>query len=267
MKTKKLVLILLALGLAACSPAASAAPTETLPPTNTLAPAATLEQPTPAPFLLSYAFPERIDPAKRYLFYLHGKIIEDQGIPAVSPDYGAYEYQAILEKLNSYGFVVISEQRAKNTDPAVYARRVAEQVTTLLNAGVPAANITVVGASKGALITVYAAHFLANKDLSFAILAVCNPEAFDAFKRDQAFLYGNILSLYDSADVYAGSCQDLYAFSEGKGIARHEEMVLHLGAGHGILYQPLDEWIIPVIRFASASATNSNYFYRSVLQL
>ena len=39
-------------------------------------------------FLSQYFFPTSIDPAKRYLFYLHGKIIEDQGIPAVSPDYG-----------------------------------------------------------------------------------------------------------------------------------------------------------------------------------
>ena len=27
-----------------------------------------------------YAFPSSIDPAGKYLFYLHGKIIEDQGI-------------------------------------------------------------------------------------------------------------------------------------------------------------------------------------------
>src|SRR4030067_991612 len=50
-------------------------------------------------FLTQYAFRTSIDPTKRYMFYLHGKVIEDQGIPAVSPEYGKYEYEAILEKL------------------------------------------------------------------------------------------------------------------------------------------------------------------------
>ena len=42
------------------------------------------------------AFPDVIDPAKRYMFYLHGKILEDQGIPAVSPEFGEYQYKEIL---------------------------------------------------------------------------------------------------------------------------------------------------------------------------
>jgi hypothetical protein len=46
---------------------------------------------------------------KRDLFYLHGNIIEDQGIPAISPEYGEYQYQAILDQLSGYGFEIISE--------------------------------------------------------------------------------------------------------------------------------------------------------------
>lgn len=74
-------------------------------------------------FLTQYVFPTSVDPAKRYMFYLHGKIIEDQGIPAVSPEYGTYEYEAILAKLASFGFTVISEQRTKDTDGMKYADR------------------------------------------------------------------------------------------------------------------------------------------------
>ena len=73
-----------------------------------------------------YEFPDSIDPAKQYLFYLHGKIIEDQGIPAVSPDYGEYEYEAILERLSGFGFVVVSEQRPKNADGVKYAKKTTE---------------------------------------------------------------------------------------------------------------------------------------------
>ncbi len=102
-------------------------------PTITLLPSVT---PPSIPDLSAYAFPVSIDPSKQYLFYLHGKIIEDQGIPAISPDYGEYEYEAILEKLASYEFVVISEQRPKNTDGMEYANKVVKQVTELLKAGV-----------------------------------------------------------------------------------------------------------------------------------
>ncbi len=105
---------------------------------------------TPTSELAAYAFPVSIDLSQKYLFYFHGKIIEDQGIHAVSPDFGEYEYDAILEKLSGYGFVVISEQRSINADGMKYAERVVGQVAELLKAGVPAKNITVIGASKGA---------------------------------------------------------------------------------------------------------------------
>jgi len=54
---------------------------------------ATLEaiQPSSTPHLTGYEFPDSIDPERRYLFYQHGRIIEDQGIPAISPQYGEYE--------------------------------------------------------------------------------------------------------------------------------------------------------------------------------
>ena len=210
----------------------------------------TPQKPPPVFHLSNYAFRESTDSTKQYIFYLHGKIIEEQGIPAVSPDYGEYEYQPILEKLSSYGFVVFSEQRSKDTDGVAYAKRIAEQVTALLNAGVPAENITVVGASQGAWITVHVSHFLENTQLNFVIMAICHPDNVEAFTQEQIYLYGNVLSIYDQADKLAGSCQELFSLSEGKGISKHEEVVLHVGTGHGILYKPLDEWITPVVQWA-----------------
>jgi len=256
------IVILLASSIAGCKGIQSettnlAAPinSETAAGTSSLStasilPTATLQQLSPTHDLTAYAFPDSIDPAKQYLFYLHGKIIEDQGIPAISPDYGEYEYEAILEKLSGYGLIVISEQRPKNTDGVAYARKVTEQVKALLNAGVPAKNITVAGASKGAGITVYVSHFLENEEINFVIMAICHPDNVAEFKRDQIFLFGNVLSIYDSADELAGSCQELFSFSEGKGIARYDEVVLNVGTGHGILYQPLDEWMTPLIQWA-----------------
>jgi len=198
----------------------------------------------------SFSFPASIDPEKRYLFYLHGKIIEDLGIPAVSSEYGEYEYEAILEKFGGYGFIVISEQRPKNTDGVEYASRVTNQVRTLLQAGVPAKYITVVGASKGAGIVVYVSHFLENEEINYVIMAICDPANVEAFIQEQIYLFGNVLSIYDSADELAGSCQSLFSFSEGRGLSRHDEIVLNIGTGHGILYQPLDEWMMPILQWA-----------------
>ena len=200
-----------------------------------------------------FGFPEAIDPSNQYMFFLHGKVVEDQGIPAISPEYG--EYEAILDTLSGFDFVVISEQRPKNTDAVEYARTITVQVTNLINAGVPAKNISVVGASKCAGITIYASHFLKNQELNFVILAICDTDGVEAFKQDNVFLSGNVLSIYDSNDKYAGSCQELFSFSEGKGVERYEEVVLNVGTGHGILYKPLHAWILPTVRWAS---TNSN---------
>jgi hypothetical protein len=266
MKFKKayriiILFILLASSLVSCT----TAPTDTVStstppnvestptlPANTPIPSAAILQASAAPaFITDYEFPDSIDPAKQYLFYLHGKIIEDQGIPAISPDYGEYEYEAILESLSGYGFVVISEQRPKNADGVKYAKRTAKQVIDLLEAGVPAKNITVVGVSKGSYIAIYVSHFLENEEVNFVILGSCYPDEVEILKQNQIFLHGNVLSIYDSVDIYAGSCKELFSLSESHGgLSRHEEIVLNVGTGHGILYKPLDEWILPTVEWA-----------------
>jgi len=252
------ILILVTVSLPGCTrpPVETVSPSTLSVSTSTPSNKTAVPQPSHTPELKPYEFPDSIDPARQYLFYLHGKIIEDQGIPAVSPDFGEYEYWEILEALDGHGFVVISEQRPKNTDGVAYASKVAGQVRGLLEAGVPAQDITVVGASKGAAIAVYVSHFLENQEINFVIMGVCHPEVVEDFKQDQVFLFGNVLSIYDASDdEYAGSCQDLFAFSEGKGISRYDEVVLDIGTGHGILYQPLDEWILPAVGWANHGAS------------
>jgi hypothetical protein len=203
--------------------------------------------------ITGYAFPASIDPGSRYLFYLHGKIIEDQGLPAISPDYGEYEYAAILKALQGHGFVVISEQRPKDTDGAAYAERVRGQVSDLRGAKVPAGNITVVGASKGASIAAEVSYRLEDTGVNYVLLGSCPPSMIDDWKRGGMWLHGNVLAIYDYADVqYSGSCEELFRMSEGRGLGRHQQIVLHVGTGHGILYKKLDEWILPTVEWAGA---------------
>ena len=220
-------------------------------PSITLLPSVT---PPSIPDLSAYAFPVSIDPSKQYLFYLHGKITEDQGLYAVSPDYGEYEYQAILERLASYGFVVISEQRSKNADGMKSAEKIAGQVTALLKVGVAEKNITVVGASKGGAITLFTSALLKNDEVNFVVLGNCHPGNTVPMQQYDMPLHGNVLTIRDAVDDYSGSCQDLFSFSEGKGLGRHNEIVLHIGTGHGIVYKPLDEWIIPTVDWAKGNS-------------
>lgn len=256
------IILWITLSIAGCvnppqGPVATAAPATTaavpaLTTSSTAARTASHKAP-PTTMPAGYGFPESIDTSRRYLFYLHGKILEDQGLPAISPVFGEYEYESILEAFAGYGFVVISEQRSKNTDSVAYASRVAGQVAKLLNAGVPEANITIVGASKGAGIAIYVSHSLEGQAINYVLLAICHPDIVENLIQNKINLNGDVLSIYDSVDEYAGSCQELFAYSKGKGIERYDEIVLQVGTGHGVLYKPLDEWVLPVIQWARSN--------------
>ena len=147
--------------------------------------------------------------------------------------------------------IVISEQREKDANATAYARRIQEQVAVLRRAGVPSSHITVVGASKGAAIAVLSSSLIQDPELNFVLLGTCHPSVLEEWNRSGLRLYGNILAIYDEADQqYSGSCEPLFEASAGRGLGRHQEIMLHVGTGHGILYKPLDEWILPTLDWA-----------------
>jgi hypothetical protein len=191
--------------------------------------------PTPA---FRQPVPEKSDPAARFLIYLHGRIIEERGIRPTDPRYGTYEYVAIVRALERKGFTVVTEARPSGTDPERYAQTVKGQVEALLSAGVPARHITVLGASKGALIAMLASTATRNRDVNFVLMSNCNDWVREHFRID---LYGNVLSIYDRNDEFGTTCGPIFAHSNG--LARKKEVVLQLGTGHAVLYQPLPEWI------------------------
>ena len=202
-------------------------------------------------WIANYKFPESINPTGQHLFYLHGKIIEEQGVSAFSPVYGAYDYEGILESFFNHGFIVISEPRSTDTDSLVYARKVINQVDDLLKAGVPESSITVVGASKGALIAIMVSNMLQKSDINFVLLGICHPDVVAELVQNNTILYGNVLSIYDATDTWAGTCQELFDLSETNKKIRYQEIKLTIGLGHGILYQPLEDWMIPTVEWAS----------------
>lgn len=189
------------------------------------------------------AAPKKVDTSARYLFYLHGRIVE-RGRRPKSPEYGFYEYDQILQTFKQRGFVVISEQRRKDTDVEQYADKVAGQVMQLLKAGVSPGNVTVVGASQGSYIAMLASTYLKNPDVRFVLIAGCSA---DARFLELVNLHGSVLSIYEQSDG-AGSCEKYRA--DATGLSKYEELQLRTGMRHGFIYRPVIEWIEPTIAWA-----------------
>ncbi|RDV11878.1 alpha/beta hydrolase [Pontibacter diazotrophicus] len=190
--------------------------------------------------------PSGIDNTQYYLFYLHGKIVEDQGIHASSERFGKYEYEKILNRLEKNNIKVISEPRPKGTDVESYSTKVANQINDLIYSGVNPENITVVGASKGSVIAMLISTKLANPKLNFVLLANCNNWVLENLTID---LHGDILSIYEKSDNIGRSCLSIKTSSSG--VRKYNEVELTTGLGHGFIFQPIDEWVLPTIEWAT----------------
>ena len=196
-----------------------------------------LAAPTAKPTLVS----------EKHLIYLHGKIIEDQGPRPTHPRFGTYEYQEILDTFAAAGFEVTSDQRPTGTRPSDHARITASQVRQLLDSGVPAGDITVVGFSKGGVIAVLTALELDEPQINFVFIACCGPWIDDVFAGPDDVISGRMLSIYEASDN-VGSCGTL--FDRARTDSTTEEVEVNLGTGHGAFYRPHSEWVDPVVRWA-----------------
>jgi hypothetical protein len=193
--------------------------------------------------------PEKIDKDARWLFYLHGRIVEDQGtLRPISPRYGAYEYEDILKAFKGTGFIVVSEVRPKDTDAKKYAQKVVDQIKRLLDTGVKPQRITVVGASKGASIAMHVSTGLKNRGVGFVFLGARPSRCSDDVLKNSAFdFHGRVLSIYEASDD-SQTCQEF--FDRSSGLSKKKEIELKTGLGHGFIYRPLKEWVGPTIDWA-----------------
>lgn len=182
---------------------------------------------------------------KAYVFYLHGRIIEEQGRRPTHPEFGTYEYDEILRRLGGEGRVVLSEARPRNTDPDAYAEKIAKQIEDLLAKGVPGRRITVIGASKGALIAMLVSTKVRSPEVGYVIMANCNDWVRENYRVD---LHGKVLSIYDASDSVGGTCEPI--FRQSKELGKCREIRLETGLRHGFLYRPIQEWIEPALAWS-----------------
>lgn len=191
--------------------------------------------------------PNNPDPSQQYLFYLHGLIVEVAGIRPKSEEHGYYEYQLILEALAKEGFTVISEARKEGTEIKPYAEKIATQIKTLLANKVAPGNITVVGASKGGVISAYISNILREKEINFVILA----GLFEKCLTDENLkVCGNVLSIHDRSDKQSMT-PEVY-FQRSAGLGKFKAIVLSLDIGHGLIYRPYRDWIDPLLAWVKS---------------
>ena len=184
-------------------------------------------------------------PEARYIYYLHGKIVEDSGPRGVSPRFGAYDYPGIISALSASGLTVISEVRARDTDPSAYADKVVADIRRKIAAGVAPSRITVAGASKGGVIATLVSSRLRVGGVRYVLMANCNDWLIRTF---HPRLSGAVLSIYEASDEIGGTCRPLVRQSPV--VRRFQEIRLNTGLGHGIVYRPLPAWVRPTVSWA-----------------
>ena len=187
-----------------------------------------------------YTFPSNINTAEHYVFYSHGYIVEGDNPTPTHPRWGVYNFPSIQKALDNNSYTLIAHHRPKGVNPIDYAKRLAGEVEQLINAGVPAENITLTGFSRGGAITILAANELKNSRVNVVILAGCAGLIND--KRDIQ-LYGRVLSIYETSDD-VGSCNLLEARSPM--LREFKEIAISTGKEHGAFYRPIDEWLVPL---------------------
>jgi len=195
------------------------------------------------------------DPAPpRHLIYLHGRIVqEQQSARPRHPRFGYYEMEALRAAFRDRGFAVSGEIRPKSASVGESADRVVAQVRRLLDSGVPADRITVVGASMGAGIALEAAARLLQPGLRFAVLGAClSANVREMLAREGRGPSGHVLSIREASDELTEPCPAWRNEPGWRSTLEAREIVLHTGLGHGFLYRPLPEWVDPVTEWAFA---------------
>lgn len=186
-------------------------------------------------------FPAEIHANEKYVFYVHGLIVEGDNQMPAHPQYGVYDFPSIKMKLFELGgFNLIAHHRPKNTDVSEYVDLFVSWVDSLMESGVPASSITLIGFSRGSHLTALTADRFNDYDINTVLMAGCS-------NGDMAFdppisLSGRLLSIYETTDTL-GPCQKLAARSQ---LTTFDEHYITTGLKHGAFYTPLEAWLRPI---------------------
>jgi predicted esterase len=193
-------------------------------------------------------FPNEIRAGERYVIFSHGLIAEGNDPRPMHPTRGVYDLPAIRDALFMNGnFNLISHQREKNTEMKPYIDKLESWVRGLMEAGVPASRITLVGFSRGGHLTAYTSGRLAQVGINTAIMGACRNGEIP--REPPLELGGHVLSIYETTDE-VGSCIKL---SERGQLKSFKEVAITTGKGHAAFFVPRGEWINPLRQWIDAT--------------
>ena len=185
---------------------------------------------------------------KDYIFFIHNKYLENYNDGDYDTIYKTHiEYSKILESYKKDGFIVISEKRAPMTDGIIYAKKIVNQIDSLLQIGVNPNHITVIGTSKGGYIAQYVSTFKKDPNINYVFIGSFQESDLD--EMPDIDFSGNILTIYEKSDIYGASAIKRKENSTNK-INNFKEIELNNGLKHVFLYKALDEWIVPSKKWA-----------------
>ena len=176
----------------------------------------------------------------KHVFYLHGMIIEVQGVHAVSDVFGPYKYNDIIAALEATGYSVHSEVRTTKTNFNDFCENISQQITHLINEGVRPQDISVIGASKGAMMAMQISD-INEHPVNYILLGANSDRTENTFNWN---LHGRILGIYEQSDTVAGKDYS-YWIDRSSEAKEFQQLKINTGLGHGFLYRPIKEWLGP----------------------
>ena len=194
--------------------------------------------------------PDTLKADEKYVIYSHGLIVEGDNSRPIHPKFGPYEFELIkLALADGHHFNLIAEHRPKNTDIPSYTQKLVQWVNQLIASGVPPANITLIGFSRGGELTAYASSEIRNLGINTILMATCWRDSVQT-KSDVVF-GGNFLSVFEASDG-ARTCRQLADRSPQ--LASFDEIAISTGKEHGAFFIPLEEWVTPVKQWINTKA-------------
>lgn len=181
----------------------------------------------------------------RHIIYLHGRIVELQGKAAFSEAHGKYELDSILDALGAENNKVFCELRPENTETPEYAQKLSRSIDSMISSGITPEKITVIGASKGAIIAA-ATSDINQQPVNYVLMGGNNSTI---EQQNDWHFHGRILCIYDPSDTIAGKNYDYWKARSPQAIA-FEQIALNEKLGHGFLYRPLPAWTVPALKWA-----------------
>ncbi len=178
--------------------------------------------------------------AQKHIFYLHGRIIEIQGTDAVSEKFGRYAYYDIIDSLNNTGAIIHNEIRNKNTDFQEFSIKTSNEINQLVSNGVEPENITIIGASKGAVMAMNISNMNVHP-INYVLLGANNAQIEN---ENDWNLHGRILGIYEKSDAIAGK-NYTYWIDVSSNAIEFNQLEINTGLGHGFLYRPIAAWLLP----------------------